>query len=544
MTEAQYTMKDYLNAFRRRSGLFFSVFAAVLGLAVAFAVLPADEYRASAEIRIDLAGPNIDMLEPVILTNYADQYVQSLQQKVMTNDNLRMWLEESGAFQDESEDVSTGELIGRLREDIQIKMVFTSVIDEQSGKEVDLITGFTTAFVGPEPEASKVIANSVAQAFLDEDRATRVAKASTAASFLTEQISASREEIAAIEARIATFKERHAGRLPDMMVLNMTTLERTERELESVQREIRNLQQDQLYREAQLEDIKQKAGGNAPQLAALEAEYQRAIALYGPDHPDVIRLQRQVAALTNPSISSDSEELAQLEAELASARQRYSEAHPDVVSLQQRIDELRSSGLVAGSQSVDNPLYLQLRAQINAISTNLAGLRARASELRSDRAELQDKIASMPQVERQYQELERDLQTATLAFDSLRERLVQAQQVESFESGERGARLTLVRSAGAPREPSGPPRLAISIVGLFLAATFAGGAAFVTELTDDTIRGSKDVLTVLHAPAIAVVPIAQNSISLMRRRRRIIYMSVSVLLVAVIIVMTTVKAGT
>jgi uncharacterized protein involved in exopolysaccharide biosynthesis len=543
MAQEHDTIKDYINAFRRRSSLFLSIFVAVLAIAIAFAVIPANVYRASAEMRIDLAGPNIDVLEPVILTSYADQYVQTLEQKVMTTDNLRAWLNESGAYEYSGPDVSESELISKLQESIRITMVFTSVIDEQTGKEVDLITGFTIAFVGREPVPAKIIANSVARAFLAEDRATRVAEASTAASFLLEQIDAKREEIAAIEARIATFKEQNAGKLPELMVLNMTALERAERELESVQREIRNLEQDRFYREAQLEELRQSAGGEAAQLAELEAEYYRIIALYGSDHPDVIRIQRQIAALTNSSSVDVSPELARLEAELAAARERYSDQHPDVLSLEQRVEELRASGRFTGDANIGNPLYLQLRAQINAISTNLAGLRTRAAELRRDQAELQDKIASTPQVERRYQELQRDLQTATLAFDGLRDRLVQAQQIESFESGERGARLLLVRSADVPSRPSGPPRLAITIVGLFLAATFAGGAAFIAEISDNTIRGSKDILAVLHSPPIAVVPIAKNSVSIARRRNRAIILTISVLIIVSAFVVTSLKFG-
>jgi uncharacterized protein involved in exopolysaccharide biosynthesis len=536
MATEDYTMKDYLNAFRRRSRLFFGIFAAVLGIAVAFAVLPPDVYRAGAEMRIDLEGPNIELLEPVVLTNYADQYVKSLQQKVMTNANLRKWLEESDAYWYEDDDVSEGDLIGRLEDDILIQMVFTSVIDEATGKEVNLITGFTTAFVARDPQAAESIANNVAAAFLAEDRATRVASAATASNFLREQIDAKREEIVAIEAEIATFKEQNAGTLPDLMVLNMTAMERTERELEAVQREIRTLQQDRFFRDAQLQEIRQRAGGAGTHLAALETEYLRAIALYGPDHPDVLRIRRQVAALTD-SGAGDGSEIAQLEAELAAAQERYSEVHPDVISLKRRIEALRSDGRFAIDSSADDPLYLQLRAQINAIDSNLAGLRERAAELRTNQADLQDRIAGMPQVERQYQVLERELQTATLAFDGLRQRLSQAQQIESFESGERGARLQQVRTADAPERPTGPPRLAITILGLFIAGTLAGGAAFLAEITDNTIRGSKDIRAVLHTQAIATVPIVQNSVSRSHRRRQMMVTSLSALMLAAILVL-------
>jgi uncharacterized protein involved in exopolysaccharide biosynthesis len=531
MTTEEYSTKDYLNALRRRSGLFFGVLALVLGIAVATAVLLPDTYRASAEMRIDLQGPNVELLEPIALTNYADQYIKSLQQKVLTQERLEKWLDEANPYRHES-GLGRNDMIAKLREDIKVQMVFTSVIEEETGEEFDLITGFTTSFTAREPQAAEIVASRVAEAFLEEDRRTRVEKASAASGFLREQIQAKRDEIAEIEARIAQFKEQHNGMMPDLLVLNMTALDRTTQELEQVEREIRTLEQDRFFREAQLQEIRQTVGSNA-QLAQLEQEYARAVALYGPEHPDVIRTKRQIAALTGDPAAGGTE-LAQLEAELAAARERYSDEHPDVISLKRRISALRAGG---AADVPTDPVYLQLRAQINAINTNIEGLRRRATELRQRQADLQDRIARMPEVERQFQALNRELQTATLAFDNLRQRLAQAQQIESFESGERGARLEQVRAARAPDEPTGPPRVAIAILGLFVAVTFSGGATLFAEMSDDTIRGSKDVLTLMQTHAIATIPIVQNSVYRAERRRRMLAVSFSALMLGAIIVL-------
>ncbi len=530
-TTEDYTMKDYVNALRRRMGLFAGVLAFVLGVAIAFAILPPDTYRSTAEMRIDMQGPNVELLRPIELTNYADQYIKSLEQKVMSGENLQAWIEASNAYRHLG-GVSMSEKIARMREDIEVRMVFTSVIEEQSGEEVDLITGFTTSFTARDPEAARIVADKAAAAFLAEDRATRVDQAMAASSFLQEQIATQRDEIADIEARIAEFKEAHAGAMPDLLVLNMTALDRTTQELEQVDREIRTLEQDRFFREAQLQEIQATAGGSATQLAALEAEYLRAVALYGPDHPDVIRSKRQIAALTGEGAGGVST-VEQLETQLAGLRERYSDQHPDVIAKQRELEAARAAGLTGSS--LGDPLYLQLRAQVNAIDSNISSLKARAEELRQSRADLQDRIARMPQVEREFQVLQRELQTATIAFDNLRQRSMQAQQIESFESGERGARLQQIREARAPDEPTGPPRLAISILGLFVATTFAGGAALFAEMSDNTIRGRKDVLSVMHTHAIAAVPIVQNSVYRSDRRRHLLVVSVSALMLGAII---------
>ena len=69
MSSENFTLADYLNAFRRRLKVFLITFISIVTAVVLFAVIPPDYYRSGAELRIDLEGPNIEVLEPVTLTN-------------------------------------------------------------------------------------------------------------------------------------------------------------------------------------------------------------------------------------------------------------------------------------------------------------------------------------------------------------------------------------------------------------------------------------------------------------------------------------------
>lgn len=543
MSSETYTIADYLNAFQRRRRVFFLVFLVIVTAAILAAVIPEDYYRSSAELRIDLEGPNIDLLEPVALTNYADQYIKTLEQNVITNDNLRTWLKESQAFRDDAEEMSEGELIREIRDNIRIQLVFTSVIEERSGKSVELITGFRPVFTADSPEAAHSVAENLASEFLAEDRASRTQQAAAASRFLREQIEAKRQEIADLEEKIAEFKEDNAGKLPELLFLNMTVLERTERDLEDVQSEIQALEEDRVFRQSQLQEIRQNSA-SAERLQQLEDEYLRAISLYGPDHPDVIRIRRQVAALTAGGSGAESSlELQQLQAQLAEAREKYSDEHPDVKILQRRIRQLESGETESSfTEEQYNPRYLQLRAQINAIDIKIDGLEERESALRQKLEETEAKIANTPQVERRFQALDRDLQTAKLAFEDLRQRLAQAQQTESFEAGELGARLAKVSSASVPDEPAGPKRLAITLLGIFVATSLAGGAAIARELLDSTIRGRRDIRTVLGADPIVSVPVIENSVVRTQRRRQFLVSSFGLVALVAILILASSRA--
>ncbi|TDI76572.1 MAG: hypothetical protein E2O84_02485 [Bacteroidetes bacterium] len=511
---------DYIETFRRRRKVFMTTICVFFGVAVLAAILLPDIYRSGTEMRIDLEGPNIDLLEPLALTSYADQYINSLQRRVMTYDEVTTWIKETNVYSELRDELSLPDLYSIVLDNIRIEMVTTEAMDPRSGRPVSLITGFVAAFEAEEPQQAFMIAEKLAATFLAKDREIRTERAAATSSFLLEEIDINRKKIVKLENRIASFKQDNAGSLPELMGLNMSVTDRTERDMESVRSEIRILQQDKIFRESQLEEIRQRSKSDN-RLRQLEDEYLLAISRYGPEHPDVIRIRRQVAALTGGAIDSgESDEIVQLERALAEALQKYSDLHPDVLALQRRLETLRSGNSASVSDLDINPRYLQLRAQINAIDTQIAGLRDRARMLQVKYDEIQDRIALMPQVEKRYLALNRDLRTEQLAFEDLRSRLTQAQQTESYESGDLGARLVKIRNASLPIEPVAPPRLAIVILGGILAVTLAVGAAVLAETLDRSVRGRRDIQMLVNIIPIAEIPIIRGSASILQRRRR------------------------
>jgi hypothetical protein len=132
MSINDYTSADYMSAMRRRSKLFGFAFAGVLAVSAAAAMLLPDVYRSTAEIRVDLEG-NVDLLEPVALTTYADHYVKSLEQRALSFDNMHRWLEELELYPEDRGRLTQGQLVSRMRGDTRISMVTTTAVDPRSG---------------------------------------------------------------------------------------------------------------------------------------------------------------------------------------------------------------------------------------------------------------------------------------------------------------------------------------------------------------------------------------------------------------------------
>jgi uncharacterized protein involved in exopolysaccharide biosynthesis len=405
-----------------------------------------------------------------------------------------------------------------------------------------LISGFDVQVVSRDPKYAHRVADYVSKKFLEADRLGRTERAGSTSKFLRDQMSATERDIVALEDEIADFKVANACCLPELMELNLAVIQRTERDIDALQPRIRSLDKERAFKQSQIEEIRQQAGSSG-RLAELESEYLRLVANYGPDHPDINRVRREIDAITSAgNFSGDAtSELIDLRMRLAEAEQRYSDEHPDVIRYKREIALLESKQGTVGEgeqlRLLGNSRYLQLRADLNDIDTELAELRRRVPELRSKIEDYETRLMRTPQIESEYQALNRKLETARDNFENLQNRLVIASQTEALESTEIGARLTEVRSASEPTSPSGPPRAAIMIIAVFFAGTIGFGAMILAELSDSTVRGRKDVETVLNMVPLAAIPVIIDETGRALRYRQLYWVSGVTLVIVVTVVL-------
>ena len=539
-TENSYTFDELISAVKRRLHILGYVSLPLVVATISVALFLPNVYESSARIDVNLEGSNVDTLEPIAVTTYADQYMANLRDRVVTKDNLNLLVSDDVVFSGELADLSVSERSQLIRDGFFVTLITLPVMGPR-GRTFDLITGFNTGYQGPEPEFAHLVAEFVSDSFLNEDRRSRRERASSTSSFLQQQISSTESEIVAMEGEVADFKVKNACCLPELKELNMSIIQRAERDIEGLQPRVRTLEQDRIFLQAQLEEIR-KRSVSTDRLSILEEQYLSLVANYGPDHPDVARVRREISAITNLGPQGGGgQELLELRVELAEKERRYSDIHPDVISLKRRIASLETDEPAneqkGRNRLLDNPRYLQLRSEINAIDTELTTLRARAPELRQKITEYENRLTRTPQIESEYQALNRKLDTVRQNFDDLQDRLVIARQTEALESTEIGARLTEVLSPSLPITPVGPPRLAISILGIFLAVSFGFGALITTEMMDTSVRGRKDIERAIQVVPIAAIPIVQNSVALANNRRQmIIVMGTALLLIVAVVI--------
>jgi uncharacterized protein involved in exopolysaccharide biosynthesis len=292
--------------------------------------------------------------------------------------------------------------------------------------------------------------------------------------------------------------------------------------------------------------------GSGADLAAIQDEYKRKSATYDASHPDMIALRRQIESARQGGVlrgrkNTLQAQLQALEADLAEARLRYSEDYPDVRRLQDDIKSLKHR-IAAGekidpSAAGDTPLVVQLNSQIHATDTQLASLQARRAELGSKLSQFEARLALTPRVERDFEALNRDLGVARQQYDDLLRQRSQAQIAAAGIVAGTADKFDLIAAPGMPDAPSMPKRALIAIGGLFGGAILGLICAIGAEIMDGTVRGSRDVRTILTVGPLAVIPKIQNSLYRRRRARQLVTFA-SCVLIAVPIMFIFIRVAT
>jgi uncharacterized protein involved in exopolysaccharide biosynthesis len=267
----------------------------------------------------------------------------------------------------------------------------------------------------------------------------------------------------------------------------------------------------------------------ADRLKFLRTEYARVSSLYGPTHPDVVRAQREIAGLERAVGAVDSSNDAQRQLEdaktkLLAAEQRYAPDHPDVVRLKRQVEILTSAAKEPQAAEPpathpDNPAYISINAQKEAAQAQRASLVLKRTELQARIADLNTRLAVSPAVERDYTNLMREYEASELKFREVRQKQMSAKLAENLEDENKGERFTLIDPPLAPEQPASPNRWFVSAFGLVLALLGGIGTVLVLENVDRSVRGRRDLESLLSVPPLAILPRILTMADRAQRRR-------------------------
>jgi polysaccharide biosynthesis transport protein len=553
--------RERLLAYWRRRGTFYVVASAAGIVAILLAAFLPATYQASATILIEQQEIPQELVRSVI-TSFADQRVQVISQRVMTTQNLLGLIERYNLYPDIREKQPREVLLAKMRGDIGMHMISADVIDPRSGRPTQATIAFSVAYKSRSPELALKIANELTTLYLNENLTSRTQLSQQTAAFFSEESQRESAHIAELDKKLAAFKEKHQDELPDVTQLNIQTVERTELDVRDAENRLAQLDSQRVLLEAQLAQISpntqvysdsgQRVFGAEDRLKDLKSKLADYKARYGPDHPDVISTQREVDGLVKEVAEEDAtpdrlRQLSQAKAELAADLDKYSPEHPDVLRLKREVERLQkavdadaNAGLEKTKQGhADNPVYIQVKGELDSLVVEREGAVKKRDELQAKLDDYEKRMNKSPEVEREFREMSRELESAQLKYQEILSKQTEVQVSQNLETERKGEKFTLIEPPQPPEKPISPNRPLVVAVGLLLALAAGVGAVILRESTDASVRGPSDIRQLLEVPALASIPIIVTAADRKRRQRIVRYSwggGVGAMLVAVTVV--------
>lgn len=524
-------MSDYLASVRRRRWLIVGVGLPILAVSLMLALALPTRYSSAAVFRFEtssMAAADVGR-GGGDRNNYLDSYVSKLAESVTSPDSLVKLRETLKLPIDDDGNLTA------LKKAVHVDMTTERILDPESGRQKDTNSGFAVRYESESPDLARTGSLWISDEFLARSRQNRHDRAMEAVSFLQSQTEQYRTTIAAAESKLADFKTQHVGELPDSAAASQGEKERLEQDLLNIEQEMGAVQQNRIFLQSQLQQS-QATNPDADSVRQLQEEYSRKLSTYDVNHPDMLALKRQIDTLQRGGgvIDGDSlqAQLATQRAILTQTRERYSEDHPDVKRLERSIAALEVR-VAAGERPVrptfaTNPVTVQLQTQVNANQSQIGSLVGRRAAINGKLAQIMGRMSASPQVEKQYEALNRDVGLARDKYDELIKRKMDSEVTAAGSLAGSGDEFRLVQPPGVA-VPATKSRAAIGIIGVILAGILALGTALVAEALDQSVRGSRDVIHTLDVAPLAIVPEIRNSDYLRGHRQRLVTLAVSLL---------------
>ena len=542
--ESSKDIREYLAILRRHGVQIIAVTVVLAAIALSVAAGLPPVYRSTATILVQEQEIPPDLVRSTI-TSFADERIQVISQQVMTRAVLLQLVDKYGLYEKYRGRKTNEDLVELMRKDIKLTTVDANMSDRSSGRRVNATIAFELSYDSPYPAQAQKVVDELVSLYLQENVKARQQSVAETTAFLSQEADRLAKQIQEIETNLANFKRRYAGRTPESSAVNMQLAERTESELLRIEREMSMLQDRRLSLEAQLPLIKPNVPiatnpggepilGPAERLKSLQAQYSSASAKYGSDHPDIRRMQREIAALKAESGGSEAGgenagNLRKLEAELAALKERYSEDHPDVQRLKRSITALKGSSAAGRNppstdvpQRADNPAYIALVSQLESTRRELLHLAALKDDLRAKQRTYDSRLLQIPEIEREYRDLTRDYDNAQTRYREVRAKQMQAEVAQELEKDRKAERFALSEPATLPEKPASPNRMRIALIGLVASLGGGVGLAWLRDLLDPSVKGPYELARIARTPILTAIPYIETRRERMGKRRRII----------------------
>lgn len=514
---------------RRRKNYIIFPFAVAMTLVVAVTFMLPSIYVSNATILIQ--GQEVpENLVHSTVTGFVEERLRVLKQSVLSRDSLSGIITDMHLYPDLAKNYSLQELVEKMRKDILVEPIQTEVVDMRTGRSATATVAFELSYQSKDAKTAAAVTEFLTQLFLQQNIEARESKAWLTYNFLERRLDELQTDILQTEERIAAFKEQHLRSLPELMDLNLRSLDAIQNDMEIKQVQLQAARDRLIFLQGQLATMDPstpfismdmpKAMTVEDQLKSLRSQYMSLKAAHSDKHPDVIRVRREIAGMEQ--VASTKGQLAELYKQLKDretsrsvALEKFEALHPTVQGLDREIQAIRQEiEALSGTRSQDppeevtpdNPAYINVLTQIESAQLEIRNLTSLLEELHGKYAHYHQLIEKTPKVEQEYQALQRHYESIQAEHNDTFNRLQSAQEALGMEEQRMGERFTVAETAQVPEKPTKPNRPILLVLGFIFSLGLGGLVGIVAEHLDHSVHSTVELMELTGKPALGVVP--------------------------------------
>jgi polysaccharide chain length determinant protein (PEP-CTERM system associated) len=338
---------------------------------------------------------------------------------------------------------------------------------------------YTITYTNRNRETARRVVDQLLRIFLANSLGGSQEGSEQAQQFLSQQIAEYDKKLAAAEARLADFKREHAGLVPGATggdYFSRLHAETDELDRDRLALTLAEQKRDELQRQLSSETGSTNGGGvdTATQIRETQARLDELLLRFTDKHPDVIAARRTLEDLKTRQ-----------KAEVEAVRRGDQAA-------------IAATGLTA------NPVYQGIRLQLSQVDVEVAGARQQVAGQEAKIAEQRKMINTAPQVEAEYERLDRDYSVTHTEYQALVDRLSRAKLSDKADATG-VVRFEVVDPPAVNPDPVFPNRLKL-ILEVLAAGLGAGiGAAYLLHQLRPVFSSTRQLMELTQLPVLGSV---------------------------------------
>jgi polysaccharide biosynthesis transport protein len=466
-------IREYLDLARRRK---LWIILLTLGISICITVvalrLPSI-YRAETVIQVDPQKVP-DSVVPTSVSGTVADRLSTIRQQVMSPTQLGLLIKEMNLYPGLRDKVSEQELVSRMQ-----RSTFIDVADSGGQR----LSTFHIAFSDTDRDQVARVANRLASLFIERNLEARQRHFTGTSQFLETELQETKHQLEEKERLLQDVKSRYIMDLPESKQYHLEAMNTLRDQLRTSQDQVNRDRQSKVYIQSmagmstQTIDLDQQANvSKSPyqaQLQKLENQLKDMQVRYGPNYPDVRKLQNDIN---------------QLKAKSESEKTATDTLDPQVST---------------PTHQTHNPV---VEAEVNKLDQDIEDQTKVQAELEKQIQYHVGKLQQVPVFEQQIAGLMRDYDTIRNHYNQLQAKKLDAAMAGEMETHEAGERFEVLDPAVSPDGPAGPRRGIMIIGGLFFGLMCGIGVAFLVEVSDESVRHEREAAQIFGKPVLAGIP--------------------------------------